>query len=95
VLLAIGVLLTLPAILLWASGHHAGGLIAAFIWGILIAGGIVFERYRYKPELTTPPGPGWIMTDEKTRDERGTVTVWFNPGTGERAYVREPGGRAA
>ena len=61
---------------------------ALLAWGIILAGGLAIERFRYKPELERPPGPGFVRTDEKTVDENGVVTVWFNPATGERAYVR-------
>ena len=38
-----------------------------------------------------PASSGWQLTDEKFVDpETGKlVTVWFDPGTGERRYVDE------
>jgi hypothetical protein len=91
VVLGLGIALLLLAALLFAMGHRHGGVAAVLAWGIILAGGIVFERFRYKPDLDRPPGPGWVRTEEKTVDERGEVTVWFNPSTGERAYVRAGG----
>ena len=57
--------------------------------GLVIMLGLAFERVRYKQELTAPPaGPGWVLTDERSVDETGVVSVWFNAASGERAYVR-------
>jgi hypothetical protein len=50
---------------------------------------LVFERTRYKAELTAPPGPDWVATNELDVDANGAVRVWYHPRTGERAYVRE------
>jgi hypothetical protein len=86
--MAVGVALLVLAALLFMLGHRHGGVVALVIWGVTLAGGIAFERFRYKPELDSPPGPDWVRTEEKTVDERGVVVVWFNPATGERAYVR-------
>jgi hypothetical protein len=91
VVLWFGLAILALAALLIISGHRHGGVGALLVWGIILAGGIAFERFRYKPDLDRPPGPGFIRTDEKTVDERGVVTVWFNPTTGERAYVRAGG----
>ena len=57
--------------------------------------GLVFERVRYKNELPSPPGPDWVSTGECTVDASGIVRVWYHPGTGNRAYVREQGGGAS
>lgn len=60
-------------------------------WGIILIGGIAFERFRYKPVTTKPVGPNWKRTDERFVDEETgkIVTVYIRPDTGERAYVRE------
>jgi hypothetical protein len=86
-----GLALLALAVLLWCSGYRNGGLIPLVAWGVILAGGIYFERYHYKPELDRPPGPGWVRTAERSRGANGVVAVWFNPASGERAYVREPG----
>jgi hypothetical protein len=80
--LALGLVLLL-------SGARAGGIAALIMWGVILAGGVAFERFRYKPELREPPGAGWERTEEISVDARGTVRVWFNPATGERVYVKE------
>jgi hypothetical protein len=64
---------------------------ALLIWGALIAGGVVFERVRYKPlERNVPPG-NWVRTAERfIDDETGVpVTVYIDPQTGERKYVQD------
>jgi hypothetical protein len=71
-----------------------GGFPPAFvfgIWGVLIVAGIVFERVRYKPLETAAPGGQWVRTAERfIDDETGApVTVFIDPKTGERKYVRE------
>jgi hypothetical protein len=87
--MGIGVALLVLALGLWLTGHRDGGIAALLIWGVLLAGGLWVERFRYKPELDRPPGPEWMRTGEVTIGPRGTVAVWFDPATGERAYVRE------
>jgi FtsP/CotA-like multicopper oxidase with cupredoxin domain len=62
------------------------------IWPGLLLVGLVFERIRYKDELSSPPGPDWVATEECTVDASGTVRVWYHPRTGGRAYVREQTG---
>jgi hypothetical protein len=71
-----------------------GGCPPAFVfvfWGAIIAGGILFERFRYKPLEVQRPGPGWERTTERfVDDETGSpVTVYIQPQTGERMYVKE------
>ena len=59
-------------------------------WGAVIVLSIVYERFRYKPVETAAPGPGWTKTPERFIDnETGdAVTVWLEPKTGGRKYVR-------
>jgi hypothetical protein len=54
---------------------------------------LLFERHVYKPIRPDAPGPGWEKTAERFIDLRTgqSVTVYFNPRTGERRYI---GGRA-
>jgi hypothetical protein len=71
-----------------------GGAPSAFvfvIWGVLLVAGLVFERFRYKPLETATPQGSWVRTPERfIDDETGApVTVWLDPQTGERKYVRE------
>ncbi|HTQ13688.1 MAG TPA: hypothetical protein VMH86_07425 [Rhizomicrobium sp.] len=71
-----------------------GGIPAGFVfgcWGALIAAGIVWERVVYKPIEPRPPLGNWVRTAERFIDEEsgGPVTVWLDPQTGERKYVRD------
>jgi hypothetical protein len=65
------------------------GFVAAF-WGATIVLSIVYERFRYKPIEPAAPGAGWTRTPERfIDDETGVpVTVWLDPATGERKYVK-------
>ncbi len=78
-----------------------GGLIAlaarlcppAFVfvfWGAIILLGTIYERFRYKPIESGTPGAGWTKTSERfIDDETGEpVTVWLDPASGERKYVK-------
>jgi hypothetical protein len=72
-------------------GHGYPSAVASLIWGALIVCGIVFERVRYKPlETSIPPG-NWVRTGERFIDEESgaAVTVWLDPETGERKYVKD------
>ena len=89
--LGLGCCLLAAGIIATVAGRTPGGFVL-LINGILVIGGVLFERYRYKPDLAAPPGPGWVRTEEKTTDADGVVSVWFNPSSGERAYVRDNGG---
>ena len=61
------------------------------VWGAILIVSVLIERFRYKPLAAARPGPGWLRTTERfVDDETGqTVTVYIEPGTGERAYVRD------
>jgi uncharacterized membrane protein HdeD (DUF308 family) len=79
-----------------------GGLIALFagtfspafvlvFWGVLLIVGTVYERVRYKPVEAVAPTGNWVRTEERfIDDETGQpVTVYMDPETGERKYVRD------
>ncbi len=76
-----------------AFGALAGWRLAAIIplalWGAILAGGVLVERWRYQPLADDRPGRDWQATPERFVDpESGRlVTVFFNPATGERRYV--------
>ncbi len=57
--------------------------------GLLLAGGILIERWRYKPTRKSRPDQPWQATGERFVDmETNTVVeVYFDPSTGERSYV--------
>ncbi|MGH6870434.1 MAG: hypothetical protein ACREHE_02905 [Rhizomicrobium sp.] len=84
-------------VLVLAGGVAAivlGGVPSAFVfvaWGVLIVAGTLFERFRYKPLETQAPPGNWVRTPERfIDDETGApVTVWLDPETGERKYVRD------
>jgi hypothetical protein len=70
-------------------------MIGFMLWlAVIIAVVLVWAFFRqggYKRDaLTAPPGPGWVKTDERFVDPTSgeTLDVWFDPRTGERAYVR-------
>jgi hypothetical protein len=90
VLLAIGIVAlvgaALIAVLCWALFPVC---IWLGFWGIVLVGGILFERGRYKPATPDHPGPGWVATDERFVDPQTgqQVTVFYQPSTGERRYV--------
>ena len=59
------------------------------IFGVLCAGGVAFERWRYSATRSTRPGAGWESTGERFIDpESGRlVEVYYQPATGKRRYV--------
>ena len=61
------------------------------IWGVALVAGTVFERVIYKPNLAQRPGPSYERTTERFIDDQTgqAVTVYIEPATGERAYVRD------
>jgi hypothetical protein len=68
----------------------AGGL-QALVGGIVVLVGVLFERARYKRLETAPPPPPFEATAERFVDpgSGAPVTVYANPLTGERRYVRD------
>jgi hypothetical protein len=66
------------------------------IWPAVILAAILFERNRYKAPLDHPPGPDWQATAEKFVDPGSgqPLTVYFQPSTGRRAYVKAGATRA-
>jgi hypothetical protein len=67
----------------------APGFVFLF-WGGVIVLSVVYERVRYKPIEETTPGPGWTRTAERFIDDQTgeTVSVWLDPVSGERKYVK-------
>ena len=85
--LIVGGLLVLLAAVLATHPAAIGLVLYCGIYGVLIVGGILFERYQYRPNVSRQ-GP-WQRTGERFRDP-GTgelVEVFYNPETGERDYV--------
>lgn len=62
-----------------------GGLaLLILVWAVFRRGG-----YKRAP-LDAPPGPDWVKTEERFTDPTSgdRLEVWFQPASGERAYVR-------
>lgn len=61
-------------------------LLPLIVWALFRKGG-----YKRQP-LDVPPGPGWVRTEERFVDPSSgeMLDVWFDPQSGERAYVRAP-----
>ena len=61
------------------------------IWGAILLAAILYERFRYKPLVNAAPGAGWQRTSERfvDPDSGKTVTVYMQPGSGERQYVED------
>ena len=70
----------MSAIFVWL----AGVVLVVLIWALFRKGG-----YKRQP-LAAPPGPGWQRTEERFVDPNTgeTLEVWFDPASGERAYVQ-------
>jgi hypothetical protein len=90
VLLGLGGLALVCGLIGFAAGVVSPMLMFG-IWGGLLVLGILCERVVYKPVATATPGAGWQRTSERfVDDETGhTITVFVEPKTGERAYVRD------
>ncbi len=88
-LLAIAIVALVCGVIAVALG--AIGLWALVVWAAILALALAIERFRYKPLQSGKPGPGWERTTERfVDDETGkTVTVWVDPRTGERQYVKD------
>jgi hypothetical protein len=90
-LIAYGVLCLIGAVILLASHVTTALVIYLAINGLLIAGGILFERSGYRSHVNRMQGK-WQHTGERFNDPTSgqVVEVYFNPQTGERDY-RETG----
>lgn len=86
--LIIGGIVALLGALFWSNG---GGSMMV-IFGLVILITAALEPVYGRPGGRPIGGP-WQPTDERFVDpESGKlVTVWFNPGSGERRYVEEKG----
>ena len=97
-LLLLGGIMLAGAVLCALAGCRLAAIIPLAVWGAIFAGGVLIERWRYRPLADGHPGRGWQATPERFVDpETGRlVTVFLKPETGERRYVagdeRLPGG---
>lgn len=89
IVLVIGIAMLGAAAMLALWHKPLPAIIWLGIWGILLVGGILFERGRYKPAERAHPGPDWTATDERFVDPQTgeRVTVYYHPSTGERRYI--------
>lgn len=87
--LAFAALLTLGGAMLTVVVWPAG--VELLMFGLLLLVGTLFERVRYKRLATAAPDARFRPTPERFRDDAtgAPVTVYVDPATGERAYVRE------
>ena len=90
-LIAYGVLCIIGAVILLVAHVTTALVIYLAINGILIAGGILFERSGYRSNVNRNQGK-WQPTGERFNDPTTgqVVEVYYNPQTGERDY-RESG----
>ena len=90
-IIAYGVLCLIGAGILLAVHVTIILVIYLAVNGLLIVGGILFERKGYRPRVSQTGG-NWQRTGERFVDPttRREVEVYYNPQTGERDY-REAG----
>lgn len=86
--LALGCALLLGAVVTVFMGIVLFSLDLA-LFGLILAGGVAFERWRYKPGADKMPAPGSQPTGERFIDpESGDlVEVYYEPDSGKRTYV--------
>ncbi len=91
VLIVYGVLCLIVAAILFALHITTALVIYLVINGLLITGGILFERSGYRSQVNRTRGI-WQPTGERFNDPTTgrEVEVYYNPQTGERDY-RESG----
>ena len=86
--LALAAAMTLGGVVLLALRIPAFQLVT---FGVLLLVGTLFERVVYKRIEAGPPQPRFQPTGERFFDDAtgAPVTVWTDPKTGERKYVRD------
>jgi hypothetical protein len=92
--ITLGVIALLVAALLLMTGQDVLTVIWLLVNGCVLVGAVVFERWRYRPNIDRNKGR-WQPTGERFVDPGSgrLVDVFYNPDTGERDYV-EVGGKA-
>jgi hypothetical protein len=72
-------------------GCKLGAVIPLALWGAILAGGVLVERWRYQLLAEDRPGHDWQATLERFVDPETCrlVTVFFNSATDERRYVAD------
>ena len=86
-IIAYGILCLIGAAVLFAIHTTIVLVIYLAINGLLIVGGILFERRGYRPQVSQTGG-NWQKTGERFIDPttKREVEVYYNPQTGERDY---------
>ena len=91
--IAVGIGIVLLGTGVWLALTRAPfpAAVGPIIMGLILTVGVIYDGYRYKRLGEGNPGPGWERTTERFVDpESGhLVTVYYNPATGERTYVRD------
>ncbi len=86
-LIAYGALCLVGAVVLFALHATLALVVYLAVNGLLIVGGILFERRGYRPRISQT-GADWQKTGERFVDPttKREVEVYYNPQTGERDY---------
>lgn len=86
-IIAYGVLCLIGAVILLIAHVTIALVIYLAVNGLLIVGGILFERTGYRPHISQTSG-NWQKTGERFVDPttKREVEVYYNPQTGERDY---------
>ena len=86
-IIAYGVLCLIGAGILFAVHTTIALVLYLAVNGLLIVGGILFERKGYRPHVSQTGG-NWQRTGERFVDPttKREVEVYYNPQTGERDY---------
>jgi hypothetical protein len=85
-----GVILLVAVVLMLVCPVWTVGVVPG-VFGLLIVGGLLFERHGYHATADHPPTePGWEMMAERFIDPGSDdlLVVWYNRRTGKRLYVR-------
>ena len=87
IIIAYGLLCLAGAIVLFALHVTLVLVICLAVNGLIIVGGLLFERRGYRPKVSRADGT-WEKTDERFIDPttKREVEVYYNPQTGERDY---------
>ena len=87
IIIAYGLLCLAGAILLFTLHVTIVLVIYLAVNGLIIVGGLLFERRGYRPTVSRAEG-NWQKTGERFIDPttKREVEVYYNPQTGERDY---------
>jgi uncharacterized membrane protein HdeD (DUF308 family) len=85
--IVLGIVFLILAVYLFFQVGVTQAVIVLSVYGVILAGGAIFERSRYAPKVDRRSAE-WRPTGERFVDPAsGKLTeVYFNPATGERDY---------